>query len=133
MYYGITTKATDFTEEGMKDWRARALDAIFFFVPRANPDHERLYPQVRFWALEMDEEGWPQREVGLDASRQALFCAPDKRNTGFWPDMARMQFAKSDVETISEDTFEALWAGAGGGDDRSWPKADMLPLSTQSI
>ena len=116
MHYGITTEATDFTEAGMKNWRVRLLKAILFFIPRANPDHERLYPQVRFWALEMDEDGWPQREVGLDASRKALFSAPDERNTGFWPDMARTQFAKSEVEAISEGAFEAFWADARSGE-----------------
>ncbi|MGO4549597.1 hypothetical protein AB4059_00615 [Lysobacter sp. 2RAF19] len=114
MHYGITTIATDFTEGEMTDWRVRVIKAILFFVPRANPDNECLYPQVRFWALELDEDGWPQREVGLDASRMPLFRAPDERNTGFWPDMAHTQFTKAELEAISENTFEEFWSGAPG-------------------
>ena|SRR4249919_3494615 len=114
MHYGITTLATDFTEAEMTHWRVRLLKAILFFIPSANPDNERLYPQVRFWALEMNEEGWPQREVGLDASRKALFCAPKARNFGFWTDGPHPQFAASEIEAISKSAFESLWANAGG-------------------
>jgi hypothetical protein len=110
MHYGLTTKATNFSEEAVSDWRIRLLEAILFFVPRANPDHERLYPQVRTWALELDEDGWPQREVGLDASGRPLFRAPDERNTGFWPDLAYMQFDKAELAPISKEAFDAFWA-----------------------
>lgn len=109
MRYGITTEATDFTEEELADWRVRLTKAVLFFVPRANPDTERLYPQVRAWALELDDEGWPQREVALDATGAALFAAPDGRNTGFWPDMARRQFKGSELEPITEERFNSLW------------------------
>jgi hypothetical protein len=73
MHYGITIEATDFTDQMMSDWRDRLLKIIFFFVPRANPDNELLYPRVRSWALEIDEDGWPQREVGLDSTGKPLF------------------------------------------------------------
>lgn len=111
MHYGITTEATDFTEEMMSDWRARILKAVLFFVPRANPDHESLYPQVKSWALELSDGGWPQREVGLDSAGSPLFRAPDDRNTGFWPDMAAKQFSKAELQPITADDFERLWAG----------------------
>jgi hypothetical protein len=115
MHYGITTEGADFTEEMIADWRVRLLKAILFFVPRANPDNERFYPQVRSWALELDEDGWPQREVGLDSSGTPLFRAPDDRNTGFWPDMAIKQFDNSELNPISEDAFNALWSAAQAG------------------
>lgn len=109
MYYGITTEATDFTEAMMRDWRVRLVKALLFFIPRANPDNEAFYPQVKAWALELDEEGWPLREVGLDSMGNPLFGSPDARNTGFWPDMAIQQFRKDELQPISEAEFNALW------------------------
>ena len=70
MHYGITTEGANFTDDLMSDWRIRVLKAVLFFVPRANPDNERLHPKVRSWALELDDQGWPQREVGLGLVRQ---------------------------------------------------------------
>jgi hypothetical protein len=115
MQYGITTEGTDFTEEMLADWRIRLWKAILFFVPRANPDIEPLYPLVRSWALELSDEGWPKREVGLDASGKPLFRAPDHRNTGFWTDMARRQFDQAGVEPISKAAFNELWSAAQSG------------------
>jgi len=115
MHYGITIEATDFTDQMMSDWRDRLLKIIFFFVPRANPDNELLYPQVRSWALEIDEDGWPQREVGLDSTGKPLFRAPDHRNTGFWPDMAARQFHADEVKQISEREFNDLWSALQAG------------------
>jgi hypothetical protein len=115
MHYGITTEATDFTDKMMSDWRVRLFKAIFFFVPRANPDNELLYPQVRSWALEIDGDGWPQREVGLDSVGTPLFCAPDRRNTGFWPDMAAKQFHVDELQQISEVQFNDLWSALQAG------------------
>lgn len=115
LVYGITKLATDFTGQLMSDWRVRMFRTILFFIPRANPDNERLYPQVTAWALELDDDGWPQREVGLDVSGNPLFCAPDARNTGFWPDMAIRQFSVSELEYLSEEKFNELWSATETG------------------
>ena len=115
MHYGITTEGTDFTAEMMSDWRVRVFKTVFFFVPRANPDNEPLYPQVRSWALELNEDGWPQREVGLDSSGKPLFRAPDHRNTGFWPDMAIKQFSPTELQEISSEAFNDLWSAVQAG------------------
>ena len=109
MHYGITTEATDMTEEMLSNWKVRLWKAILFFVPLANPDNEKLYPSVRAWALELDEEGWPKREVGLGARGEPLFSAPNERNTGFWPDMAIRQFETCELEPLSAEQFEGLW------------------------
>jgi hypothetical protein len=109
MFYGITTKATNFTHERLNDWRVRLLKAVLFFIPRANPDIESLYPLVKEWALELSEEGWPQREVGLDGIGEPLFGTPNNRNTGFWTDMAYKQFQRSELRAITEMEFEKLW------------------------
>ena len=115
MLYGITTEATDFTDKSISNWRIRLLRLLLFFVPRANPDNEKLYPLVKFWAIEFDEKGWPQREVGLDSSGAPLFGAPDARNTGFWPDMASKQFSVAELQPLSEEAFNALWLATQAG------------------
>ena len=112
MIYGATTKATDFTDESLNSWKARLVKTLLFFVPRANPDVERLFPLVKEWALELSDEGWPQREVGLDQTGKPLFAIPDARNTGFWTDMARQQFHSGELRQIPADEFERLWSHA---------------------
>src|SRR4051812_3155023 len=87
----------------------RLIRAILFFIPRANPDVEPLYPQVRTWALELSDEGTPQREIGLNEVGVPLFCLPNKRNTGFWTDMALRQFDHSEVEPMAQQEFDRLW------------------------
>jgi hypothetical protein len=112
MFYGVTTKATNFTDELLNNWRVRFLKVLLFFVPRANPDVERYYPLVKEWALELSDDGWPQREVGLDKAGAPIFATPDDRNTGFWTDMARTQFLRDELRLISAEEFERLWSNA---------------------
>jgi len=108
--YGTTTEATDYTEKDFTDWRYRLIRAVFFFVPRANPDAEPLFPKVRAWAIELSEDGWPQREVGLDSKNLPLFALPNQRNTGFWTDMAHKRFEAHELKLMTAEAFEALWA-----------------------
>lgn len=112
MIYGVTTKGTSFTEGSLNNWRARLVKAVLFFVPRANPDVERFYPLVKEWALELSDDGWPQREVGLDKTGRPLFATPYGRNLGFWIDMARQQFQRGELRQISAEEFEQLWLHA---------------------
>jgi hypothetical protein len=108
-YYGTTTVATDFTVAELRHWKIKLARALLFFVPRANPDIEMLYPQVRKWALELSEDGWPQREIGLGDQGAILFRTPNDRNTGFWTDMALRKFERSELQEISASEFEHLW------------------------
>ena len=112
MRYGITTEATDFSAEDLNDWRVRLLKAVLFFIPRANPDIERLYPQVKQWVLELSDDGWPQREIALAESGNVLFRTPNHRNTGFWTDMAHKQFKQEELRAISAEEFQSLWRAA---------------------
>ena len=112
MIYGLTTKATDWTERSVNDWRMRLARILLFFIPRANPDIEPLLPRVKTWALELTEEGWPEREVGLDSNGNALFAIPDDRNTGFWTDMAYDQFNPAELSPLTAEDFETLWKSA---------------------
>lgn len=110
MYYGTTTTATTWRQEEMNPWQVRVIRAVLFFIPRANPDIEQLYPLVKQWALEVSDDGWPKREVGLDADGKPLFRTPNDRNTGFWTDMTARQFERSELAEMSSQDFDRLWS-----------------------
>jgi hypothetical protein len=108
MLYGSTMLATDFREYS---WQVKALRLVLFFVPKVNPDNEKLYPLVKKWCLEIDDNRLVNREIGLDASGRPLFAAPDQRNLGFWPDTDKT-FDKNELDLISVEQFEMLWQQA---------------------
>lgn len=109
MYYGSTQEATDWDERQMNDLGVKLIGLLLFFLPRANPDNEKLYPKVRKWLLELNDEGWPQREIALDDASQILFCSPNERNTGMWTDMGIKKFETSELEQIEKSYFEECW------------------------
>jgi hypothetical protein len=106
MYYGFTTAGTPIQPP---DWRVRALRRLLWFLPRANPDHEPLYPRVARWLLEIDEDGQSFREIALDESGVPLFGAPDARNFGFFTD-SDATFTRDDLVAADRKEFERLWA-----------------------
>jgi hypothetical protein len=83
MQYFQTTEATDFRPF---DWRAKLIKSVLWFIPHANPDFERRYPEVRMWYVEVNEKGAPQRELGVSASGEPIVAGPWGRNIGFWTD-----------------------------------------------
>jgi hypothetical protein len=93
------------------DIKARLIRAALWFVPRANPDYERLFPHVRKWLLEVDESGRVQREIGVASDGTPLFAAPDDRNLGFWTDSDKT-FLKSELTPLAASEFEQLWMRA---------------------
>ena len=106
MFYGSTTLATNFKSES---WQITLLRFVLFFIPKANPDNEKLYRFVKKWYLELDDSNIPVREVGLDSTGRPLFGAPDNRNFGFWTDGAQ-QFPKDQISPITELEFEQFWS-----------------------
>ena len=112
MFYGTTQSATNFTESMLRSWPVGIIKAILFFVPRANPAVERLYPQVKKWVIEVSDDGWPRREVALDSGDLPIFRLPNGRNTGFWTDMAKHRFEPTDLVAIDAVEFDRLWAAA---------------------
>jgi hypothetical protein len=113
MHYGATTKATDFRPD---DWKTKAARVLFGFIPRASPDNERLYPHVKKWLVEIDDNGTPQREIGLGDGGIPLFAAPDKRNCGFWTD-SPYTFTTNELEPVSAEEFEVNWLFVGGANN----------------
>lgn len=109
MVYGTTTLAANRSER--EPWQVRILRVLLWFIPLANPDNERLYPRVRRWALELDAENRPQREIGLGSNGEALFRAPDGPNFGFWTDSSE-PFDVKVLKALDVKSFEALWNGA---------------------
>ena len=105
MTYGCTTECTDF---GPDDWKTKALKSALFFIPRACPDHEPLYPRVRKWYVEVDESGSAHREVGVDSEGRPLFAAPDNRNSGFWTDSPKI-FVGGELAPVEASEFERLF------------------------
>ncbi len=108
MYYGYTTLATGWSEKDMNDWKVRVIKAILFFIPRANLDNEKLYPKVEKWLLELDDEGVPQREIGVGENDTPLFSAPNDRNFGLWTD-SNNTLSKEEVDLIDKAAFEEMW------------------------
>lgn len=115
MYYGTTTLATRFPPV---NWRGRLVRSLLFFIPLANPDHEPLYPHVSRWLLEVDEDGHPFREIGLDETGKPLFGAPDKRNFGFFTD-SDSKFSKADLQLVECAEFERHWHAVSGSQPRA--------------
>jgi hypothetical protein len=108
MLHGSTLEATDLAP---LDIKARLIRAALWFVPRANPDYERLFPHVRKWFVEVDESGRVQREIGVASDGAPLFAAPDDRNLGFWTDSDKT-FLKSELTPLAASEFEQLWMRA---------------------
>lgn len=110
MHYYSTTLATNIPEP---DWRTRLFVLLFFFVPRANPDFEPLFPRVRRWFVEVDETGNSTRELGLDEQGTPITAGPWERNFGFWTDSPG-PFPTDSAEQLSQAKFEQAWASFAG-------------------
>lgn len=107
MHYGSTMEATDFAPY---DTKARLIRMALWFVPRANPDYQPLFPHVRKWLVEIDESGRAQREVAVSSTGEPLFTAPDDRNLGFWTDSDKT-FLKSELTPLAASELEYVWRG----------------------
>jgi hypothetical protein len=86
----------------------RVVRKVLSFVPDANPDYEPKLHLVREWLIEFDDDGRPDREIGLDAQGIPIVAGPDDRNHGFWPDTT-MLFGDFSGEPIEKALFESLW------------------------
>ena len=67
-------------------WRVLA-GVLSPFVPRSNPEQERLYDQVVLWKIEFDTENHStSREIGFDRNGKAIVAAPLRKDLGLWTD-----------------------------------------------
>jgi hypothetical protein len=87
-------------------------------LPKANPDFDGKIQDVRQWILEVDdEEGTPDREIGLDDNGNVLMIMPWRNNYGFWTDSnVRVdELAKSHkMNFVDRQEFEKLWSEFDG-------------------
>lgn len=105
-----TYEATDWPKG--RSLRLRVASALLFFIPQSNPGYEGRYHLIREWLVEFDEEGWPWREVGLDAEGVPVVSGPDKSNLGYWTD-TNVRWGDIAGEEIAGAEFEHYWAAAG--------------------
>ena len=80
----------------------------FWWVPKSSPDYDRCPWPVAYWLVEIDDDGWPQREIGFTAQHQPVLFAPTDRNMGLWTDSARV-FSPEQLEAQHEYPFDATW------------------------
>lgn len=105
MQYLRTTLATDHKPQSFGE---RITRALLFFIPVASPDYEAKLHLVREWLIEFDDEGRPDREIGLAATGSPIVAGPDARNYGFWLD-TDMLFKDFSGSPITSEQFEATW------------------------
>ena len=78
-------------------------------LPAANPDFHDIYGRVVTFHVELDSDGSPEREVGLDSSGRVVFIAPWRENLGVILDSYEEPFDASKYEQISAERFQREW------------------------
>ena len=108
----------DSEQQGSERWLTRSIENILIkvtssIVPKANPDFDGKIQDVRQWILEVDDdEGIPEREIGLDDKGNVMMIMPWKDNYGFWTDsnVHVDELAKShEMQFLDRQEFENLW------------------------
>ena len=101
-----------------ESWLTRTVEnsltkILTAIIPKANPDFDGKIANVRQWILEVDEEdGRPEREIGLDDNGKVMMIMPWKDNHGFWTDSPVQidELAKSqEMNFVDKEEFERLW------------------------
>ena len=108
MNYGYTDLATDWNEKEMNSIAIRLIRTFLFFIPKANRDNEKLYPSVKKWFIEIDDQGLANREIGLDKNDVPILSAPNERNFGLWTDCDNV-FKVKDLDISTKEKFEEMW------------------------
>lgn len=76
--------------------------------PDGNPDFGELHEKVHYWWLELDDTGYPIREVGFDLNDQAIVIGPFGENYGFMTD-CNTTFKATDFPSVNSSRFEEHW------------------------
>ncbi len=107
MKYLRTHQATSFPEK--EDRSTKLIRLLLFWIPDGIPDYKNKMHLIKEWLLEFNDQGYPNREIGLDAKGKPVVAGPDDRNYGFWMDTNMMvdDFDKDD--TIDEEMFSKFW------------------------
>lgn len=108
------------TDSGQQteSWLARTVEnsltkILSGIIPKANPDFDGKISNVKQWILEVDEEeGTPEREIGLDDNGKVMMMMPWKDNYGFWTDNSVQidELAKTrEMNFVDKEEFDRLW------------------------
>lgn len=85
-------------------------------IPEANPSYRDKMHLVDTWYIEFDEQGLPNREVGVDIDGQPVVAGPTSTDYGFWLDTNVTDVDLDGVE-IQQEEFELLWNSAVVGSE----------------
>jgi hypothetical protein len=77
-------------------------------VPKASSDYDACFPSVSYWLVEIDEAGYPMREIGFTTQDTSILFAPTHRNLGLWTDSDRI-FSRDESETQDDFPFDTTW------------------------
>lgn len=75
---------------------------------KASPDYDGRLRLVNYWLVEIDEDGYPMREIGFTAQGEPTLFAPTTRNYGLWTDSDRV-FLREEFEARDDFPFDATW------------------------
>jgi hypothetical protein len=86
MKYIETTKAAG-PWHPEKLWQKICRKILITILPRANPNFDDKYRDVRVWWLEIDDkDSKPNREIGFGSDGKPIVIGPYGNNYGFWTD-----------------------------------------------
>ena len=90
---------------------------VSFFLKRlsSNLGYEKAFPDLHEWLIEFDDDGMPDREIGLDESGAPILAGPNERNYGFWLD-TNMTIDDFEKDVIDKEYFESKWYEFYGND-----------------
>ncbi len=104
-------------EETIKPKRSSFFKTLLWkflstIIPKANPDFENQIQNINIWLIEFDENGIPEREIGLDKDEKTVMIMPWKDNYGYWIDNNfKLQDFKNGFKysEIDKEYFESRW------------------------
>lgn len=83
-----------------------------FVLPKANPDFEDLYDNVKKWKIEFNiSKNYTERELGFDKNENLIVIAPYKSNYGFWTDnnLTLDDYKNFKPTKITKEEFDNDW------------------------
>jgi len=92
----------------ISSWKKNIINILGHIIPKANPDFNHQYTNVRLWWLELDSNNIPQRELGFNENNQIIVVAPILNNYGFWTDGSE-SIEGEKFSLVSKDEFEQAW------------------------
>ena len=89
------------------------IKILGFIFPKANPDFESLYDNVKKWKIEFNiSKTYTERELGFDKDGNLIVITPYKRNYGFWTDntLSLDDYNYFEPLKITKEEFDKDWS-----------------------